>query len=121
MKVLVVDDNALITDLLKEYMELEGFETDAAQNGIEAVDKLKSGEFQTVITDGYMPFMSGFELCRFIKSHYPAIYTIGITDSLHLDQFREAGADDFFYKPVDFSILCSLVKNQKKQQHHAIA
>lgn len=112
MKVLIVDDNESVTELLKELMSLSGFEADAARDGLEAMDKLRSGKFQSVITDGYMPRMNGFELCRFIKENYPGIYTIGITDSLHLEKFREAGADDCFYKPVDCSMLCSLVKNR---------
>jgi CheY-like chemotaxis protein len=116
MKILIVDDNESITESLTEYMRLFGFETDAAQDGIEALDKLEKGQFQSVITDGHMPYMSGFDLCRLIKSRYPFIYTIGITASPNLDKFKEAGADDCFNKPVDFSLLCSLMVNRSRSQ-----
>ena len=112
MKVLIVDDNKDLTELLAEYMSFSGFETEAAQNGLEALDKLTSGSFETVITDGYMPAMDGFDLCRFIKSHYPLTFIIGMTDSLSLDKFKEAGADLFFYKPLDPSRLCSSIRKR---------
>lgn len=115
MKVLIVDDNESMAELLTDFMILSGFEAYAAANGLEAMEKLKSDKFHSVITDGYMPQMNGFELCRFIKANYPDIYTIGMTDSFHLDEFREAGADDCFYKPVDCSMLCSLMKRQLKR------
>jgi len=115
MKILIVDDNQSITESLTEYMRLFGFETDAAQDGLEAMDKLETGHFHSVITDGHMPSMSGFDLCRHIKSHYPSIYTIGITASQNLDEFRKAGADDCFKKPVDFSLLCSLMVNRSRR------
>ncbi len=111
MKVLIVDDNKIITELLTDFMGVFGLETDAARDGLEAIDKLKSEKFDSVITDGYMPHMTGFDLCRFIKTHFPLIYTIGITDSLSLDKFRDAGADDCFNKPVDPTLLYSLIKS----------
>ncbi len=110
MKVLIVDDNKTITDLLTDFMGFFGLEADAARDGLEAIDKLRKEKFDSVITDGYMPHMSGFDLCRFIKTHFPFIYTIGITDSLSLDKFRAAGADDCFNKPVDPTLLYSLIK-----------
>ncbi|HPL64388.1 MAG: response regulator [Syntrophales bacterium] len=112
MKVLIVDDNREIIELLTEFMIFSGFETDSAGNGLEALAKLSKGGFDTVITDGHMPLMSGFELCRYIKSMHPSIFTIGITDSLSLDRFREAGADVSFFKPVDFSLLGGLIESR---------
>ncbi|MFB3925309.1 MAG: response regulator [Syntrophales bacterium] len=110
MKVLIVDDNRDITELLADFMDLSGFETATAGNGLEAMDKLRQNRFDTVIMDGHMPYMSGFDLCRFIKSEYPSVYTIGITDSASLEKFREAGADEYFYKPVDCDMLCALIE-----------
>lgn len=119
MKVMIVDDDETAAEMLADYMELSGFETDSARNGQEAMDKLRTGKFQCVITDGYMPYMNGFELCRFIKANCPDTYTVGITDSLHLDRFREAGADDCFCKPVDCFMLCSRVRDRLAEAHES--
>jgi DNA-binding response OmpR family regulator len=117
MKILVVDDNPSITELLTDFISLLGFEADTAQNGIEAVIKLKKKTYDSVITDGYMPYMDGFDLCRFIKSHFPMTYIVGITDSMNLNKFRESGADDCFSKPVDCcTLLNSVVKHTTEQQ-----
>ncbi len=121
MRVLIVDDNESVAELLTDYMRLFGFETDAARDGLEALDKLKNGRFHSVIMDGHMPNMSGFELCRYIKTYFPSIYTIGITDSLSLKKFWEAGADDCFYKPIDCSMLCSrMVTISRNHRRHGI-
>jgi DNA-binding response OmpR family regulator len=114
MKILIVDDNRELVELLTEFMSFSGFETDSAGNGLEALAKLSKGDFDTVITDGHMPLMTGFELCRYIKSMHPSIFTIGITDSLSLNRFREAGADISFYKPVDFSLLGGLIRGRSE-------
>ena len=67
MRVLVVDDEKLIRDVIKEYLLLEKFEVEEASNGLEAVDKVKKDDFDIIIMDIMMPKMDGYTACREIK------------------------------------------------------
>ena len=110
MKVLIVDDNESVTELLKELMSLSGFEADAARDGLEAKDKLRSGKFQSVITTAICLAERVRALPLYQGRNYPGIYTIGITDSLHLEKFGERGRT--IASTAGSSMLCSLVKNR---------
>jgi DNA-binding response OmpR family regulator len=100
MKLLIVDDCVDIVNILSSFLELSGHEIDKAQNGIEAAELLRNNSYDVVITDGEMPRMNGVELCKVIKSDFPATYIIGMTGSFHaLDAFKAAGADICFSKP----------------------
>ncbi|MDD5170425.1 MAG: response regulator [Syntrophales bacterium] len=105
MRTLVVDDNPMITELLMINMKYLGHEVDKADDGQDAVDLLEERQYDVVITDGYMPKMTGFDLCRFIRSKYPSTYIIGVTGSTNLKEFAEAGANACFPKPFRFSRL----------------
>ena len=67
MRVLVVDDEKLIRDVIKEYLLLENMEVDDASNGNEAIEKVKSKDFDIIIMDIMMPKMDGYTACREIK------------------------------------------------------
>jgi CheY-like chemotaxis protein len=112
MKSLVVDDNPLMTELLIINMKHLGYEVDAAGDGLDAVSKMEGNCYDVVITDGYMPKMTGFELCRFIRSRYPSTYIIGVTGSSNLEEFKEAGADAYFPKPFRFSKLQQAIESR---------
>lgn len=111
MRALVVDDNPAITELLMINMKHLGHEVDAAEDGQDAVDLLEVKQYDVVITDGYMPKMTGFELCRFIRSKYPSTYIIGVTGSTNLREFEAAGANAFFPKPFMFPRLQQAIED----------
>ena len=111
MRTLVVDDNPSMVELLKINIEQLGYDVDAAEDGLEAVAKLEEKHYDIVITDGYMPKMTGFALCRFIRSKFPSTCIIGVTGSSNLKEFREAGADDCFPKPFRFSRLRQAIED----------
>ncbi|MEG1648078.1 MAG: response regulator, partial [Bacilli bacterium] len=60
MKVLVVDDEKLIRDVIKEYLKLENFDTFEAENGLEAIELVKNEDFDIIIMDIMMPKMDGY-------------------------------------------------------------
>ena len=74
MRVLVVDDEKLIRDVIKEYLLLENFEVEEASNGLEAVDKVKKDDFDIIIMDIMMPKMDGYTACREIKKLKKMLY-----------------------------------------------
>ena len=67
MRVLVVDDEKLIRDVIKEYLLLENIKVDEAENGLQAVDEVKHNDYDIIIMDIMMPKMDGYTACREIK------------------------------------------------------
>lgn len=112
MRILIVDDNAEITELLTAEMELLGHEVDFAGNGIDAIRMIEHSICDVVITDGHMPVMTGFDLCRYIRSRFQQIYIIGLSGALDLDEFRHAGADIYFRKPFKFRSLQQAIEDK---------
>ena len=67
-RIRVVEDNEENRDLLGRLLGTQGYEFDSAQDGIEAMEKLRAGAFDLIISDVLMPRMDGFQLCRAVKS-----------------------------------------------------
>ena len=105
MRILVVDDDPFMTDILRMYLSRMGHDTDVAENGLKALRLLESGPYEVVITDAVMPEMTGFELCRAVRDKYPHIRIIGLTGAVNVKEFEKSGAHAYFYKPVPFHEL----------------
>lgn len=106
MRILVVDDTMESRELLNRHLRRWGHEVVMANDGLEALDILRTDPIPMVITDWMMPRMDGLELCRQIRSgSYPSyIYIIVVTakDSKgELVTAMEEGADDYLAKPFD--------------------
>jgi DNA-binding response OmpR family regulator len=119
MKTLVVDDSPMIAELLMLDMQRIGHEVDTAADGSDAAELLDEKHYDIVITDGYMPKMNGFELCRLIRSKYPSTFVIGVTGSMDLEEFGEAGADIYFAKPFRFSKIRQAIEGHFSSHHNA--
>jgi len=93
-----------------EGLEEEGFRSESAENGHEALDILRSRPIDLVVTDYQMPLMSGLELIRAIKiqpvfEHIPTILVTGIPDTHILSLAEKFGAYRTFFKPFNFGDL----------------
>jgi len=100
MKVLVVDGNRNIAQILSSLLELFGHTADEAREGREALQKLQRDHFDIVITDSEITSIGGPEICKFIKLHYQNIYVIGMSGYLSaLKDLTDAGADFCLAKP----------------------
>lgn len=114
-KILIVDDDPDILDVLKITLEAEGYEIIEAPDGKEALDIIKRTNPDLLITDFKMPKMCGDELCRNLKDdilvqHMPIIMLTGkgeVTDKVH---GINAGADDYMVKPFEPQELVARVK-----------
>lgn len=110
MRVLVVDDDAVLLMLLKKKLTQLGYDVLTAADGREALELFNAQQPQIVISDAMMPGLSGLELCRTIRQ-IPVgrtTYFIILTahkESGHLVAAFQAGADDFIGKPVDAKLL----------------
>ncbi|HLA27796.1 MAG TPA: diguanylate cyclase [Syntrophales bacterium] len=105
-KILIVDDNPDMLDIMGSYIESFGFEYDKSKDGLAAIENLKNGDFTIVITDMIMPNMDGMQLLKYIRENYPKIGVIVITgygDSFSYTDVIRAGASDFMAKPINLN------------------
>ena len=110
MKVLVVESNSGIAQLLSSFLMRGGHVVDEASYGREAIHKLQSSRYDIVITDSEIISVDGAELCMYIKTHFQDIYVIGISGYLSaLKDLADAGADVCFSKPFDVDQLRKVI------------
>ena len=102
-KVLVVDDDKNICELLKLYLNKEGFETYFAYDGSEAVTSAKENEPDIIILDVMMPIINGWEACKLIRqfSDVPIIMLTALDTTENKVQGLNIGADDYIVKPFE--------------------
>jgi DNA-binding NtrC family response regulator len=112
-KILVVDDDQVIRDLIISFLSFSGYEAQGAQNGQEGLDLVLKNQPDLVITDIHMPQMNGFQLLKAVKKIDSDIPVIFITGYAHLRRFfsdQNARADGFLEKPFNLDSLNSMVK-----------
>ena len=101
MRLLVVDDEKRIRELIRKYAVFEGYEVDEAADGMEAVEKCREGKFDLVIMDVMMPELDGFSACREIRkfSQTPVIMLSARGEEYDRIHGFETGVDDYVVKP----------------------
>jgi cyclic di-GMP phosphodiesterase len=113
-KVLAVDDEPYICELLSRWLIDEGYQCEAAHSGHEAVKALESGAFQLVVADIMMPGMSGIDLLTIIKTLFPDVAVImvtGVDDRKTAIMTLELGAYGYVIKPFDRNEIIINVAN----------
>jgi len=122
-KVLVVDDNAQNLELLMAYMEeVPNVTTLAATNGVEAMEKIASERPDLILLDVMMPKMSGFEVCRQLKSDpetrdLQVIMVTALNEVGDHERAVDCGTDEFLTKPVNRVELITRVKSLLRIRH----
>ena len=79
MRILIVEDDEEMRSLLKDILEEEGYEADSVSNGSDAVQKLLNEPFDIIITDIWMPGLTGLDILPGIRRLQPKAYVIVIT------------------------------------------
>ena len=104
-RILIVDDEPLIVKGLKYSLEQDGYETDSATDGEEAISKFMSAAFDLVMLDVMLPKLNGIEVCQRIResSNVPIIMLTAKGEDMDKILGLEYGADDYMTKP--FNIL----------------
>lgn len=101
-RILVVDDESVIRDILSEFLSMEGYEIETASDGLEAREKVLSGNYTVVLSDLKMPNLDGMQLLQFINDRHiptvPIIMTGFGTIETAIDAMK-AGAYDYILKP----------------------
>lgn len=118
MRVLVVDDEKLIIDVIKEYLLLENIEVEEASNGEEALNKVKQEDFDIIIMDIMMPKMDGYTACREIKKIKDIPFIMLSARGEEYDKLIgfDLGIDDYVTKPFSPKELVARIKAVTKRR-----
>ncbi len=114
--ILVADDEPLIRRMFSMYLGNEGYRVVTAENGDDAIRKVREVLPDLVITDIKMPLADGYEVCRAIKTYHetqgiPVIIVSALGTELDIDKGFNAGANEYLTKPVDLVELAGRIQN----------
>ena len=112
MKILIVDDEQLIREVIKEYSSIEGYEVDEAENGKIAVEKALRNNYDLIIMDIMMPKEDGYQACKEIRKlkNVPIIILSARGEEYDKLIGFEIGIDDYITKPFSPKELMARVK-----------
>jgi DNA-binding NtrC family response regulator len=117
-KILVVDDNRELREILEEYLRGEGDSVEGANNGKEALEKYRDNYYDLIITDLNMPELAGMELIKTVQQENEITEFVIITGYASMDSAVEAikiGAFDYIVKPFRMEELMVVVKNVREK------
>jgi CheY-like chemotaxis protein len=115
-RILVVDDNEQNLELLVEYLDALDCTIDTAADGVRALEQIEQTPPDLILLDVMMPRMSGFEVCRKLKSDpetrdIPIIMVTALNELEDIERGVECGTDDFISKPVNRLEMLTRVKS----------
>lgn len=111
-RILVVEDERRLAEILKKQLEENGFATDLAYDGYSGKKLLESNNYNLVILDINLPLLNGYELCRDIRNtntHIPIIMLTAFSSAENKITGFDVGADDYVIKPFDFRELLARI------------
>ena len=118
-RVLIIDDDTEILRVFSKILQLEGFITDTAANGQEALNKAKASFFDVFLIDIRLPDMEGTEILGELQKSDPTSVKIMVSGQPSTENAIKAlnsGANAFFTKPVDFGILIKNIKDRIQER-----
>ena len=117
MKILICDDEALIRNVIKEYLLIENYEVIEAENGLEAIDIVKTNDVDLVIMDIMMPKMDGYQAVREIKKIKDIPFIMLSARGEEFDKLVgfDSGIDDYVTKPFSPKELIARIKAVTKR------
>jgi CheY-like chemotaxis protein len=115
IRVLYIEDEKTLQDVISQMLELLGYEVACASNGKVGVEMAKDWQPDLILTDLRMPVMDGPEAIRTLRhdtdtTNIPIFVLSAYSDSKTRETCRQAGADDFFTKPPDIEKIDAAIK-----------
>ena len=117
IKLLVIDDDSAVTDLLSLLLKSQGFEVSATNNSADGLGMIRELQPDLVILDLMMPEMDGWEVCRSVRqfSQVPIIILSALNDPSMIASVLDAGADDYLTKPTPSRVLVAHINRLTKR------
>jgi len=110
-RILIIEDDILIAELERDYLEISGFETEIAMTGDKGLELALNKEFDLILLDLMLPSKDGFQLCKEIRNNkeIPILMVTAKKESIDKIRGLGLGADDYIVKPFDPSELVARV------------
>lgn len=111
-RILVVEDDIQIQELISEFLKSEEYIVETASDGVEGYEKFKGSDFDLVILDIMMPRLDGYGLCKMIRvvKQVPIIFLTALNEEDDEVKAFSLEADDYITKPFSFNVLIQRVK-----------
>lgn len=117
MKILLLEDDEILNELISSFLIKKGYEVCATYDGEEAEDILYKSSFDLLLFDVNVPSISGFELLKNLRKNSiktPAIYITSLNDTTDIKEGFLSGCDDYIKKPFAFEELDLRIENIKR-------
>ena len=118
MKVLLLEDDIALADVISEYLEDSGFDLDLVYDGEEALTYAYESKYDLYIFDVNVPIIKGFDLLKTLRENgdkTPTIFVTSLNDIADISKGFESGADDYIKKPFELAELLLRIKNIQKR------
>ncbi|MBI3363033.1 MAG: response regulator [Chloroflexi bacterium] len=121
-RILIADDEPSTIDVIRQFLELEGYQVVQAVDGEQALEQVRNADPDLMLLDVMMPRMDGYEVCRRLKADtttvfLPVVMITALRDTGEKIKGVEAGADDFLTKPFNHLELVTRVKSLLRVKH----
>ena len=125
-KILVIDDEGLVTASLKQLLKKSGYDVDVAHNGNAAMEKIRESDFDLIISDIRMPGINGVEVVKQIRRYLqqagkpavPEVLITGYANKENLEEAQRLKVADYIYKPFNIKEFLEIVKKNLDQGSH---
>ncbi|WP_161890731.1 response regulator [Pontibacter russatus] len=115
--ILIAEDSSVILNLTKKILELQKYRILTAKNGGEVIKQVENNKIDAILMDLNIPVKNGMDCTREIRAHenkeiasIPIIAVTGNANNYSMQDFKEAGINDYLPKPLDFDALVLTVK-----------
>lgn len=119
--ILLLEDDEMLLQSIKDYLELEEFNVTIARNGEEALDLTFDNSYDLYLLDVNVPFLNGFNFLKSLRDSgdkTPAFFITALKDLDSISQAFDSGADDYIKKPFDIDELIIRLKATLKKQYN---
>ena len=110
-KILVVEDEKDVQDLMVLHLKREGYETLSVENGEDALRLLTENQYDLVVLDWMLPGLSGLDVCKSLNGKLPVLMVTARADTADIVLGLEMGADDYITKPFEIPVFLARIRS----------
>ena len=117
-RILVIDDEALVIESLRNLLKKKGYDVSIAKNGAEALQRIEEGDFDLIVSDIRMPDINGIEIVKKIREYLkqngkeavPEILITGYASKENLEEAKKLKVADYMYKPFNIKDFLDVIE-----------